>query len=168
MDAFNARFTSTFSLDRLYRVYLERGEVYFIRIGGQGGGPALAAQFGLLGGLVWNLVKKRVEAKFRARVALVDRRHPSVELRSHKHNFRAATPEFETSVLEPAAVVAGHGPHVGRWIVKLRGRKKITLQLETVEDMTLAVDLLPRFLPQHSNHVAWNPQKETFEKTVGK
>jgi len=167
MDAFNARFTSTFTPDRLYRVYLERGEAFFIRIGGQGGGGrALAHQFGLLGGLVWNLIKKRVEAKFRARLAAVDMRHPSMQVRAHKHNFRAAAPEFESSTLEPATTIASHGEHFGRWLVKLRGRKPMTLQLETLADMQRAVDLLPRFLPRHSSNVVWNAAKNRFDKRV--
>lgn len=168
MDAFNARFTSTFTPDRLYRVYLERGEVFFIRIGGQGGGGrALAHQFGLLGGLVWKLIQKRVEAKFQARVARVDMRHPSMQIRAHKHNLRVAAPEFESSTLEPPKAVAGHGEHYGRWLAKLRGRKPMTLQLETLEDMQRAVDLLPRFLPQHSNSVVWNAAKNRFDKRAG-
>jgi hypothetical protein len=55
---------STFSPDRLYRVTIERGEVYFIRIGGQSGvAVGVASQFGVFGALFPHMLKKRTDRK---------------------------------------------------------------------------------------------------------
>ena len=69
-NAFNARYISNLSLDRLYRVYIERGEMFFIRIGGQAGvAVGVAAQFGVVGALVLKSLKKRGDEKLALKIS---------------------------------------------------------------------------------------------------
>ncbi len=99
-NAFNARFVSTFTPDRLYRVYIDRGEIFFIRIGGQGGmALGVASQFGLLGGLVLQGLKKRGNEQLATKTSELDRQHPSSQLSAHKHNFHSAATAIQVSSL---------------------------------------------------------------------
>ena len=162
---FNARLVSNFSPDRLYRVYVDRGEVFFIRIGGQGGMAAgVAVHFGLLGILVMRALKKRADAKIAAKIAELDRQHPSGHLAAHTHNLHTATTAIETSSLEPAPLLGGHGQHVGRWRLKLREGKEMLFQFEMLEEMRTAHDVLPTLGGAHVTNVAWDSAKQKFTK----
>ena len=165
--AFNATLVSTFSPDRLYRIYVDRGEVFFIRIGGQNVvATALASHLGLLGIFIRRALKKRADAKLAMTIAELDRQHPSSHLAAHKHNLHTPTTAIETSVLEPAAVMGAHGNHVGRWRLKLRESKEMLFQLETLEEMKAAHALLPTIGGLHVTNVVWDPAKEKFTKAA--
>lgn len=166
-NAFNARFISNLSLDRLYRVYVERGEMFFIRIGGQSGvAVGVASQFGVVGALVLRSLKKRGDEKLAAKIADLDRQHPSSQLSAHKQNFHAASTAVEHSALEPAATIGAHGEHFGRWRLKIRDGKEMLLQFEALEDMKAAHGLLPALGSVHANNVVWDPAKNRFAKKV--
>lgn len=163
--AFNARLISTFGADRLYRVYLDRGELFFIRIGGQAGvAVGVAAQFGLLGAMVLKAHKKRSDEKLAARILDLDRQHPSAHLSGHKHNFHAATTAVRHSSLEPAAAMGAHGEHFGRWRFQVQDGKEILLQLETLDDMRSAFELLPSLGAVHASNVVWDSGRQKFTK----
>ena len=143
-EAFNARFISTFGLDRLYRVYLARGELFFIKIGGQGGlDHAVAAQFGLLGALVKSLLSQGSLAKQKQRLDQLDRLDPRSLLSRDKNNFRLSSAEVAESSIEPATKLPMHGPHVGVWKLRLRDGKTMTLQLDEPSEMEQALAVLP-------------------------
>ncbi len=164
-NAFNARFVSAFTPDRLYRVYVDRGEIFCIRIGGQGGlAEAVALHLGLLGALAMKSLKERSEEKVAARAADVDQKHPSTQLAAHKHNFHAASGALESSSLEPAAAIRAHGEHVGRWRLKFRDKKEMVFQLETLEEMRTAYQLLPSLGSVHVNHVVYDALSKKFAK----
>ncbi len=164
-NAFNARFVSTFTPDRLYRVYIDRGEIFFIRIGGQGGmALGVASQFGLLGGLVLQGLKKRGNEQLATKTSELDRQHPSSQLSAHKHNFHSAATAIQVSSLEPAALIGSHGEHFGRWKLKLRGSKEMLFQLETLDDMRAASEILPRLGGVHVSNVVWDSAKKKFAK----
>src|SRR5213080_4665071 len=60
MDAFNARTTTTWKGDMLFRIYPKDGRLYFIKVGGaKMQTTVMFAQFGLLGGLIGYFVAKR-------------------------------------------------------------------------------------------------------------
>lgn len=162
MNAFNCKLISTFAADRVYRVFLVPEGPFFIQIGGQELGRAVAMHFGLLGGLVYAAIEKRSRAKREEKIRKLDLVHPSAYLGSAKHNFHATTLDVETSVLKPRARLGSHGEHSGRWIFKLRGQKEMTLELQTVDDMQRAYDLLPGAIGVHVNKVVWNAAKGKF------
>ena len=166
MTAFNGRLVSALSADRLYRVRLERSEVLFIQVGGQEIGQAIALQFGLLGALIYAPLKRKSDARLKARIQDVDAQPMGSQLGAGEHDFRASASEIESSTLEPAAAIGGHGRHFGRWILQLSGRKPMTLQLESEADMRCALEAIPLAIPLHVNHAAWDAVRKKFTRTT--
>ena len=167
ISAFNSRLLSALSPDRLYRVFFASSEVFFIQIGGQGGiGPILAAQFGFLGQSIYMPIQEKARAKLEAKVRELDAQPPSAHLTASKHNFRAAISDIEKSTLQAAATFGQHGPHLGRWVLQLRGQKPMTLQLEAGDDMRRAFETLPQAIGIHENQVVWDATKGKFVKTI--
>lgn len=166
VNAFNARLISALSPDRLYRVLFDRGEIFFIQIGGQSFGQAIAAQFGFLGQSIYAPVQDKARARLEARIRELDTQPPSAHLRAGKHNFSAAVSDFEKSTLKATSAVGQHGPHFGRWVVQLRGQKPRTLQLETEDDMQRAFESLPAAIGAHENQVAWDAARGKFTRTA--
>lgn len=165
MNAFNGRLISAVSVDRLYRVLFDHGEVFFIQIGSQSMGQIFAASFGLLGALIYAPFQRKAQAKLAARIRDLDMQPPSMSLAVGKHNFSAAVSDFESSALQAAPALGQHGPHLGRWVIQLRGQKPMTLQLETEDDMQRAFEILPAAIGAHVNQVAWDAVKSKFVKT---
>ena len=166
-NAFNARYISNLSLDRLYRVYVERGEMFFIKIGGQAGvAVGVAAQFGVVGAMVLRSLKKRGDEKLALKISEQDRQHPSAHLSAHKHNFQTASTAVEHSSLEPPATIGAHGEHFGRWKLKLRDAKEMLFQFESLDDMRAAHALLPFLGSAHVTNVVWDTAKNRFAKRV--
>ncbi len=165
MNAFNGRLISALSSDRLYRVLFDQGEAFFIQIGGQSFGQIIAASFGLLGALIYAPFQRKAQAKLAARIRDLDTQPPSMSLAAGKHNFNAAVADFESSTLEAAAAFGQHGPHLGRWVIQLRGQKPMTLQLETADDMRCAFEMLPAAIRTHVNRVTWDAAKNKSVKT---
>ena len=167
MNAFNGRLISALSSDRLYRVFFDQGEVFFIQIGGQQGiGWAIAVQFGVLGALIYAPFQRRAQEKLEAKIKDFEMQPPSALLAAGKHNFHAFVSDFESSSLQAAPALGGHGQHVGRWVMQLRGQKPMTLQLETTDDMRRALEALPGAIAAHVNQVAWDAAKGKFVKTA--
>jgi hypothetical protein len=148
VEAFNARAVFWARPDRLYRVYPTRGELFFIRIGGQGTdlATALGALFGPLGALLEERLRRRSAAKLRARVEEVDHLPPEIRAREHRHSFQLSVAQItESQLLEPSRIAA-HGRHTGRWTLTLQGGESWRFQFETPDDMSRALELLPREL----------------------
>ncbi len=164
--AFNARATFTWEADRLYRVCIEDGALYFIRIGGQGGmNPAVAANFGLLGALVVGAAKSISERKRQERLAAQEQQRPQDLLSAHKHNFRLSPSDVMDSSIEPAASALSHGPNAGRWLLTQQDGKKWSLQFESVDDMQAALEVLPVLFGSRLRvNVQWNEKKKRFER----
>lgn len=162
VKAFNGHYLSALTPDRIYRVYPTRDEVFFIRVGGQPlGTPDARGLEGLLLRWLW----ERAQAKLSERCQKLDAEHPSLHLKAHKHNFRATAADFEESRLDPAKTLGGHGPHYGRWVFKLRDKKPMTLQLETLTEMQMAYQTLGECVgPEHEVNVEWSPAKGAFVK----
>ena len=162
--AFNARATFAWSADRLYCVYVRDDALYFIRIGGQDIGTAVAGQFGLLGALAGEALRKRAKGKRDARAAAQDRQDAQDLLAMHKDNFRLVPGEVLESSIEPPATFAAHGAHVGRWLMTLSD-KKLSLQFEQFGDMQVALEHLPRFFGTRLKvNVQWNAAKKRYQK----
>ena len=144
---FNARFVSLMSLDRLYRVCFRDSELYFIRIGGQGGVyETLPHVLGPLGGFVGGFLRKRAAESEAAISAEVDESHPVLYMRKHKHNFKLNPASIKASSIRPPAAFSLHGAQIGRWKLLLRDGKNMNFQFESVDDMDLALLSLPAVL----------------------
>jgi len=179
---FNVRYNSTFSLDRVYRVYLRDGNFYFVRIGGQYWGiqEAIAAgihPLGLVGALIATLVvtlfvallgsswQERARKKKETLFQTLDNVHPEQLLDRHKHNFKLQPADFQASRIEPPARFYTHGPHVGRWKSLLRNGRKLNLELFTNEDMYIALHLLPDVIgPVLTINAQWDGKKGKYTK----
>ncbi len=165
---FNGHYISALTPDRIYRVYLTRDETFFIRVGGQPLVPAGTTAFHGLEGLLLEWIWKRAQAKMSERCQKLDAEHPSLHLKAHKHNFRAAAADFAESRLEPAKTLGGHGPHYGRWVFTLRNKKPMTLQIESLSEMQTAYQTLGESAgPVHQVNVEWSPSKGAFVKRGG-
>ena len=163
---FNARFISNTSLDKMYRIYVVGDQLFFIRIGGQAGlRQGITHQLGILGLLIEPMIKKRAEKKAKALIETIDQTDPEQLLARHKDNFRLRTVELQGGALDPASFFATHGLHVGRWQLNLRDGKKMTFQFEKVEDMRIALDVVPKLFSS-SVHVTvrWNESGKKYEK----
>jgi len=164
--AFNARLLSNMSFDKFYRVYVVGDQLFFIRIGGQGGlRQGITHQMGLLGLLIESLMKKRTEKKEKAFIETIDQADPEQLLTRHKDNFRLGSVALHEGSLDPPSFFATHGPHVGRCLLNLRDGKKTNLQFEKAEDMRIALDVLPTlFSSRFRVNVRWNENKKKYEK----
>lgn len=165
-EAFNVRFISATSLDRLYRVYFRDSEFYFIRIGGQGGlQEALVHVLGPIGGFIGAFLRKRAEKAMLSLIDTVDQSHPVLHMRKHQHNFKLSPATVRASRIIPPSVLPFHGTQVGRWTMTLRDGRKMTFHFENSEDMKLAVASLPSALGQVLTvDVEWNEKTNTFAK----
>lgn len=163
---FNARFISALSFDRLYRVYAAGDQLFFIRIGGQGGlREGLVHSLGLVGFLVESSIRKRADRREKALIEAIDRASPEELLPRHKDNFRLGAAEVQDGTVDPPSFLATHGPHVGRWQLSLRDGRKMTFQFESIEDLRSALDVLPDLFPSGQRvNVRWNPAVGKYEK----
>ncbi|MCK6558841.1 hypothetical protein HUU39_01600 [candidate division KSB1 bacterium] len=164
--AFNARAVFTWRSDRLYRVHLSGNELFFIRLGGQGGWRegALGGMHGqplglLLLPVVW-LLDRWAQKKREAKMARSDARPPQLQVREHIHNFRLAASDVVAASLEPPARLQLHGYHVGRWRLVTAGGQKFNFQFETLADMQWAQAILSRVLADRLQiSVRWDPRR---------
>ncbi len=163
---FNVRFISLTSLDRLYRVYLRDSELYFIRIGGQGGVlEALPHLLGPFGALLSAYFKKQAEKSTVGLIDTVDQSDPVLHMRKHRHNFKLNPATVRASRIKSPSVLPLHGTQVGRWMLTLRNGNKMTFQFENSEDMDVALAVLPSAIGQVLTvDVQWSEKTNTFVK----
>jgi hypothetical protein len=167
--AFNARAVFTWKSDRYYRVYLRGQELFFIRTSGQLTGELVARQFGLLGMLVWSLIKKGRQKKWAAMMEMLDRTPLDELLLKHKHNFKAHPMQLAEQVLEPPGWFKGHGNYVARWRFTMPGGgERMTFQLATNEDVEAALRLLPPVTGGMLRiDLEWNASKKKYVNRGG-
>ena len=163
---FNSRFISVTSFDRFYRIYVVGDQLFFIRVGGQGGiKEGITHQSGLLGLLVATLMEKRAEKKNKALLEAMDQTNPEQLLSRHKENFRLSAVEMKDGTVDPPSFLATHGAQVGRFLLNLRDGKTMNFQFEKIDDMRIALDVLPElFSSGFQVNVQWNANKKRYEK----
>ena len=159
---FNVRSLFTWKSDRLYRVYHSSGNLYFIRIGGQGGwehGFHAHPIATVIGGLVLGLLKRRTEAK----LDQLDHTDPMELVRNHKDSFSLSPSEASETSIEPRAGLGSHGMQFGRWLLSDYRGAKWCFQFETLEDMQWALHILPGFFGEKLVvNVQWDPKRTQF------
>jgi 4-amino-4-deoxy-L-arabinose transferase-like glycosyltransferase len=161
--AFNARAVFTWKSDRQYRVYVEGEQLYFVRTGGQAMGHVMAHQFGLIGALIWLLLRKRQEKKAAEAMRELDAMHPSQVVGQHKHSFQVHASEITEQSLEPPSWYQPRGPCAARWRFVVRGTDRMVLELPTKDDVDAALRLLsPTMRAALRIEIDWNPAKGKF------
>jgi hypothetical protein len=166
---FNAKLIA--SSYRTYRVYLKRADIFFIVIaGGLSANPdMLTVHFGLLGALIGSIMKKRAKKKSEATIQRIDQLDPEQLLSEHKHNFKLHSSEIREGSIDPRPWLMLSGNQAGRLKLFLRNGKKMNFEFGSNEDMTAAVDLLPKFMDSSlAVNVQWDERKKRFgKKKVG-
>lgn len=164
---FNAKLISTFSSDRIYRIYSKGNDLIFIQIAsGLGATPeTVTAHFGLIGALVGILLKKRAKRKSEAVIQRIDQQDPEHLLAEHEHNFKLYTAEIADSSIDAPSFFASRGPQAGRWRFTLRDGRKMRFLFQGKDDMKVAVGLLPQLLNATLRvNVEWNEKKKRYRK----
>lgn len=163
--AFTARSVSTFSLDRLYRVYTSGQSLAFIKIGGQDVARAVSSQFGLIGKLVYYWWQKKSQKKLQDRLAADKQQDLETLLARDAGNFLLNAGQIIRATLEPPARFSTHGTHHGVWKLEDTSGKKHTLQFEDVAEMREAMAALPAVLgPALAVQAEWNEKKKAYTK----
>ena len=146
--AFTARECFALSMDRMYRVYVSGGELFFIKIGGQPGlGHAVAVQFGLVGALVHRWLEKRAKARLAEELSALDRRDLRSLVPRDKANYRWRVGEIQGSTIDTTTSKLGaHGARVGKWELKTGDGTTHNLQFEDAGEMETAIDALQSLL----------------------
>ncbi len=147
--SFNARAVFRFSPDRIYRVELRNGCLYFLRIGGQfdtdrirAGTPPGA---GLLPTVMMLAASKAISHK-NEKAQLIARdpsRDPEELVGIHPDNFRLLPSEIKRATFHPKKWFPSHGPHVGRLVIEQLDGKSQEYQFEQVTDLQAAIKHLP-------------------------
>jgi len=163
--AFTARSVSTFSLDRLYRVYSSSHTLVFIRIGGQEVARAVAHHFGLIGTLIFAWWQKRSQKKLQDRLAAEQQQDLESLLARDASNFLLNAGQIVRATIEPPAFFGTHGTHYGVWKLEETSGKKYTLQFEELSEMREAMAVLPAVLgPSLTVLAEWNEKKKAYTK----
>ena len=145
--AFNVRAVSTFTSDRLYRVYVCGNQLAFVKIGGQAGiAEGVAAQFGLLGALFLAWWRKRSHKKLQQRLAEEDPQDIELLVARDPKNFRVQPDQVHTASIEPPARLGTHGRHCGVWKLEETNGTKHSFQFEELSEMREALTILPDVL----------------------
>lgn len=164
---FNARaLARLLKAETLYRVYFAPGGLFFIRVGGPKH-DQMAIHFGLVGMLVSSLTMKGRMKKVEAKMVEMDRQSLRDRLEDHPDNFTARFENIISSQIDPVAAfsLSSPGKHFGRWLLDVEDRKKMVMQFDSLDDMHIAVEELPKVLgDKHQNRVEWKESKRKYVK----
>lgn len=69
-----------------------------------------------------------------------------VWVRSGKHDFQVPPAEVNESRLDPPSVFGSQRPALGRWKIRLQGKKAVTYEIQSVESLESALNCLPPLL----------------------
>ena len=125
---------------------------------------AAYVRFGLIGILVWKLIKSRADASQAGRMAILDRQDPESMPSTHKHNFKVTPTMVAGSSIERGSLFGPYGGCAGRWVLPMTDNK-MTLFFEKAGDMHTTLQVLPRLLGRRLGiHVAWDERKKKYAK----
>ena len=157
-------FSMGFGGERFYRVYQSGDYLLFVTYQGRSKWQMLSFQFGLLGALIWALMRRSFERKREALLAEMDRAHPNALMERDKHNFAVHRAQVAAQEIEQAGFFK-RGASAAEWKLTTPEKGPLVLQLPTPDDVHTLLQTLPRFCPQPINvKVAWNEAKKRFLK----
>lgn len=161
--------------NRLYRIYVRPDELLFIWAGsgmdGVAGAQAGAAAFGLVGALLGVLLAKALDTtkKNAARKEALDGTSLDRLVVDHPKNLRAPLREFEEVRIGPRSErhARMYSDHAHQALLHLRHRTlgKFRLGIASVEDVEMALTVLPRVLGQVCRvEIEWSEREKKFIK----
>jgi hypothetical protein len=165
---FNARALFAMAPDRIYRVEVRNGCLYFLRIGGQ-----FDLDRGTItpGQLPAVMILAAGEAVFRKhkREELVARdptKDPEELLGIHPHNFRLLPSEIKRVTFHPKKwLLSLVRPHFGRLVIEQPDGTSQEYHLERLADLQAAFDHLPALLGDKvDKRIRWDERKKGFVK----
>ena len=164
--SFNARACCTTATDRIYRVELRNGFLYFLRIGGQFDldrgihQPAGAAGVLLLAAGEALLRKHKKEEM----VARDPNRDPEELLGIHPHNFKLGSANIASATLLPKkGFLALFRPHFGRLIIEQIDGNRQEFHFERLDDLRKAFEHLPALLGDKlDSRIHWDKNQGRF------
>lgn len=152
--------------NRLYRVYVLPLELVFVYAGsGENYAAGLGVHFGAVGALLAAALDP--SKKIRKRQEYLDGMSIDKLVSDHKHNFRAPIESLTEVSINPRSgwlAAMYHQPnHAGvvQFIHTEKGKMRLCLQ--TIDDMKMAIEVLPVALGQNvAVNVEWDEQKQKF------
>jgi hypothetical protein len=164
--SFTVKLVSPLSFAGTYRVFVERGDLLFIRIDGGSRSilEAVAPLLGLLGGLIplgsWLLTRGKAKAKLQH----FDESDPEELLRENEKNFKLHLSEIRQAAFEPSAFIAISGK-IGRLNLTVRHGEEIKCEFDNAAEMNNAIHWLALLLNSTLRvNVEWNEQRQRFQK----
>ena len=169
--SFNARACYTLAADRIYRVELRDGFLYFLRVGGQFDVDRGIHQPGGPGKIPAVMILAAGEALFRTHkkeelLARDPSREPEELLGMHPHNFKLAPADISRATLLPKKwFVALFRTHFGRLIIEHIDGKRQEYHFESLDDLRTASAHLPALLKNKLDmRIHWDGNKGRFIK----
>jgi len=145
-DSFKATAFYVWKPNRPYRVYVRGDRIYFIR---RVPSPpnakvatAIAAQFGLVGGLAMAAAGGLRAEKGGNLVADDDPQPAESLLSQHQDNFVLSPSEVRQARIEARGKLMSYGPHAGRWHFTGKDQDEMVLLFEEPTEMAAAVAAL--------------------------
>jgi hypothetical protein len=150
--------------DRLFRIYVKDGRLYFIKVGGsRNQQAAMGAQLGLLGILLGYWLQKRDQKKTDQLLSDIHAVAPEQLMGVDKENRVFEFRELTDIAIEPASVWSG--AKCGRVIFRDPRGKKRGFILEDVANAQAALQHLSEALGgQLKVNAVWDERKQKFVK----
>jgi hypothetical protein len=167
IPSFNAKLGLALTRDRLYRIYARGGQLYFLRISGQGRlvGKTAVDRFGAIGELIGDLFNRRSLIDQLRFLQAQNAEDPAAHLADHPHNFRLSAAEISESSLEPRPIFAFHGHEAGRWLVRTADGRSRTFYFQSSLGMRAAAESLPHAIGAAFRlNVEWDESRKKFRK----
>lgn len=171
--SFNARALFTVAADRIYRVEMRNGMMYFLRIGGQFDLDRGKIAPGVPGKAPAVMILAVGEALFRTHKAeeLIARdptKDPDELVGIHPHNFKLAPSDIKQVTLLPKKwLLSFFRPHFGRLVIEQVDGKSQEYHLERLEDLQIAYKHLQVLLGDKVQaRIRWDDQQRCFVKVT--
>jgi len=164
--AFDVKLIAPILSAGVYRVFVERSDLIFIRMDG-GSKSILAAAAPLLGPfggavplVLWLFTRREAGVKRRR----LETDEPEVLLREGDANFKLNLAEIRDAAIEAPAAIAASGK-AGRLHLVVRHGEKIRCEFVNTNEMNRAIHLLvPLMNATLRVNVVWNGEKQQFER----
>jgi len=161
LTPFANRFFAREVTGRLFRVYVQGGNLRFVKVADPDVVRGLISFLPIAGGFVQAWWDERARRALMARLEADDRRDLRALLGRDACNFSIAAHQIKLAVVDPPDF-AVERPHHGVLRIQTSSRKAVFL-FEELEEMTAAIRLLRESLDDLLvNHAVWSPQKKRF------
>lgn len=150
--------------DRLYRIYVKDGRLYFIKVGGsRNQQAAMGAQLGLLGILLGYWLQKRDQKKTDQLLSDIHAVAPEQLVGTDKENCAFEQRQLSEISIEPAS--AWSGAKCGRLFFRDPRGKKRRFIFEDVANAQAALQCLSEAMSgQLKVNAVWDERKQKFVK----